>query len=474
MRHSAFLEDIFGEEKVEVINAGYKAAMSPDSYYLFLKNEISKYKPDIVIFGIWVGNDLTDINDNEWLEVDNKGLPLNIKSKLYYVDESNRLRNKNFIDDGSLYRTIGNFLWKYSQTYNLVRNKFSFLLIKIRKSVQDDFDCIYCDGFNKKHESTWKDMKLIMEASKEIANSNSFELIVAILPTKEQVDNKEWERYINFHKDREIVMERPQTEFKEILDSLDIGYIDLVVCLGSPKSIARLKQRIGRSAHQLHAITKGRIIAAIASPFPFSPLFFIWTKAIIPKINPKSGIINVKMIARIEKRLYLFAILFNPFYWFAPIEYIKTIILRTSSHIVYTGSPGFQLTPLWVLYYTPLTTISIFLAVLFFIYARPTLPLSSPFLLTLFLITAATSSLFLSAKSQTLRYLYPLIFTWDILLPLFLLRLSDQIHFPFITNVRYLTLARQLTRLFIVSAIVFGFSFLAIYNLILPGFQGAI
>ncbi|OGY39959.1 MAG: hypothetical protein A3G57_00300 [Candidatus Andersenbacteria bacterium RIFCSPLOWO2_12_FULL_45_8] len=38
----------------------------------------------------------------------------------------------------------------------------------------------------------------------------------------------------------------------------------------------------------------------------------------------------------------------------------------------------------------------------------------------------------------------------------------------------YLTLARQLTRLFIVSAIVFGFSFLAIYNLILPGFQGAI
>jgi len=226
--YSAFLEDIFGEEKVEVINAGYKAAMSPDSYYLFLKNEISKYKPDIVIFGIWVGNDLTDINDNEWLEVDNKGLPLNIKSKLYYVDESNRLRNKNFIDDGSLYRTIGNFLWKYSQTYNLVRNKFSFLLIKIRKSVQDDFDCIYCDGFNKKHESTWKDMKLIMEASKEIANSNSFELIVAILPTKEQVDNKEWERYINFHKDREIVMERPQTEFKEILDSLDIGYIDLL------------------------------------------------------------------------------------------------------------------------------------------------------------------------------------------------------------------------------------------------------
>ena len=41
---------------------------------------------------------------------------------------------------------------------------------------------------------------------------------------------------------------------------IDIGYIDLVICLGSPKSVARTLQRIGRSGHQLHAVTKGRII----------------------------------------------------------------------------------------------------------------------------------------------------------------------------------------------------------------------
>jgi len=41
---------------------------------------------------------------------------------------------------------------------------------------------------------------------------------------------------------------------------IDIGYIDLVICLGSPKSVARALQRIGRSGHKLKAVTKGRII----------------------------------------------------------------------------------------------------------------------------------------------------------------------------------------------------------------------
>jgi len=41
---------------------------------------------------------------------------------------------------------------------------------------------------------------------------------------------------------------------------IDIGYIDLVVCLGSPKSVARFLQRVGRAGHQLHSTVKGRLV----------------------------------------------------------------------------------------------------------------------------------------------------------------------------------------------------------------------
>ncbi|MCF7872544.1 DEAD/DEAH box helicase [Candidatus Woesearchaeota archaeon] len=55
-------------------------------------------------------------------------------------------------------------------------------------------------------------------------------------------------------------------ELKAIVSStslelgIDIGFIDLVLLLGSPKSVARALQRIGRSGHKLHELSVGRIL----------------------------------------------------------------------------------------------------------------------------------------------------------------------------------------------------------------------
>jgi len=41
---------------------------------------------------------------------------------------------------------------------------------------------------------------------------------------------------------------------------IDIGFIDLVICLGSPKSVARFLQRAGRAGHSLHDTVKGKLL----------------------------------------------------------------------------------------------------------------------------------------------------------------------------------------------------------------------
>lgn len=41
---------------------------------------------------------------------------------------------------------------------------------------------------------------------------------------------------------------------------IDIGFIDLVILVSSPKSVSRALQRIGRSGHRLHEKSKGRIL----------------------------------------------------------------------------------------------------------------------------------------------------------------------------------------------------------------------
>ena len=61
---------------------------------------------------------------------------------------------------------------------------------------------------------------------------------------------------------------------------IDIGYIDLVCQIGSPRSIATFLQRIGRAGHSLHAIPKGRL-------FPLTRDELLETMALLKAVADK-------------------------------------------------------------------------------------------------------------------------------------------------------------------------------------------
>lgn len=72
--------------KFQVINAGYASGFSPDSAYVYLKNEGLKLKPDIIILNFSVFNDIIDIVEMDWTKTDPDGLPTEIQSKTRVVD----------------------------------------------------------------------------------------------------------------------------------------------------------------------------------------------------------------------------------------------------------------------------------------------------------------------------------------------------------------------------------------------------
>jgi SGNH hydrolase-like domain, acetyltransferase AlgX len=73
--------------RVEVVNAGFAACYSPDTYYLYMKREGLALDPDLIVVGVYVGNDLDSpaAFENEWVEHDAEGLPLRIRNTTSHV-----------------------------------------------------------------------------------------------------------------------------------------------------------------------------------------------------------------------------------------------------------------------------------------------------------------------------------------------------------------------------------------------------
>ena len=148
----------------------------------------------------------------------------------------------------------------------------------------------------------------------------------------------------------------------------------------------------------------------------------------------------------------------NPLLWQAPVEHMAHIFARSQVHYaqIVTISPSVQK----FLFPTALAWVSLALGVCVAVFAwrRPRLDFSPPasLIATLVVTSAGVGAILLTAAGFSLRYFYPLILMWELLLPLFFLQLAAWAGWA--TRFPSLTLERSLLAVLILGNLAVFFS----------------
>lgn len=154
----------------------------------------------------------------------------------------------------------------------------------------------------------------------------------------------------------------------------------------------------------------------------------------------------------------------DPLMWFSPLVHIQHMLFRMSLHITTITTTRLQASDFFL--FAPLTYIAIALTVLFQLgLKRISSPLPRLYIFYLWIVTGIMVSIFLNAKSQSLRYFLPFIFIWETFLPLFILHIIAQIQPSFTNN------GARAHRILSIAAALFlvgGQLLLIVYSLHLP------
>ncbi|MCE4625169.1 MAG: ATP-dependent helicase [Desulfurococcales archaeon] len=126
----------------------------------------------------------------------------------------------------AIYRTLVDLILKHRTTliFTNTRSATERVVYKLKKLLHNELGILDADEIEAHHSSLSRDLRLEVERKlkegklRVVVSSTSLEL------------------------------------------GIDIGYIDLVVLLSSPKSVSRLLQRIGRAGHHIRQVSKGRVV----------------------------------------------------------------------------------------------------------------------------------------------------------------------------------------------------------------------
>lgn len=220
-----------------VINAGYAGAMGPDGYFLYLKNKGIKLNPDLVIFSVYVYNDFTDINDNEWIGLGKYGEPEKLVSKKLYVDKNGVLLPRKM---PLIYKLPGlkNSHLAVLVYKSLVRvNRRIIGIVKDKERGENLLSlCVFADNCGRETFGIYNDILAVIKASRDLVEGNfkdgKIHFLVMIIPADFQINSNLKEKYKEDSGIPDNAVEigepYPQKRLKEMLIAEKIAYFDLL------------------------------------------------------------------------------------------------------------------------------------------------------------------------------------------------------------------------------------------------------
>lgn len=206
-----------------------------------------KFNPKIIILGYYAGNDITDIGKKTiWLSTDENGNPTNITTTYTYVDEKGRYRRNYDVKTSGLFNKFNNFMSYWSHVYIFAKQ---FYIGSFLNEPEPTHVNSYPQDFLTKFDIS---KKMLIEIN-EILRQNDAVLVVMLIPSKVQVDDKAWKSYEKYFGGNSNRF-NPQNEIIQFCSKKNIKCLDLLPdFIGKPELYFKIDGHWNEKGHEFAA-----------------------------------------------------------------------------------------------------------------------------------------------------------------------------------------------------------------------------
>jgi len=209
-----------GLAQAEVINAGI-VAYGPDQEMDLLRELLPRWRPDIVVLALYLGNDVAEV------VLHRSALPMFVSAEGALVE-----------NPGASYRrpdAVRTWLGRHSRLVQFLRVRLHRLLVGLglRPAPRIFSPDYFGDtlGYTHAYDRAWPLLEDILRAMNRDTRARAARLILAVIPMDVQVSEKYWRNYqrLGFRFDPAILREnRPQDRLRAFASAEGIPVVDLL------------------------------------------------------------------------------------------------------------------------------------------------------------------------------------------------------------------------------------------------------